>query len=621
MHRRVAVLFQLFAAFAAFWLAAPAAQAQSASSMIPAWSLLLENDPPTVSISSPAANAVFNAPANITVTANVADTDDSVTQVQFFANDNAIGTATSAPFTITWSGVGAGNYNLTAIATDSGGAATTSVAVPIIVNAPPTVNITSPASGAAYSAPATITLTASAADTDGSVTQVQFFDGTTSVGTVTTAPYTITLNNVGGGTHSYTAVATDNRGATTTSAVVSVSVTSHPSVSIMAPAANAVFNPPATITVTASAADTGGSITQVQFLANGSSIGTATNSPYTITWSGMASATYNLTAVATDNIGTTATSPAVTIRVNAPPSVTLTTPANGASFTAPATINLTATASDSDGTIAKVDFYRGSTLIATVTSAPYQFSWAGVTAGSYSLSAVATDNDGATTASATATITVNAPQATMFFIHPDHLNTPRLVADANQATVWKWDQQEPFGNDTPNGDPNNTGTTFDLPLRLPGQRYDAETGLQYNYYRDYDPSLGIYKQSDPIGLRGGLNSYAYTFSSPLRFSDPDGQGILGFAVCSAIAAVARYEDLRAIDEALEAANKVFAEIQKLEREKTQCTDANRRLEFDVQIRDMRLQAAKDRARVGALRVKYIGIVAVAGAVCAAIPGF
>ena len=81
---------------------------------------------------------------------------------------------------------------------------------------------------------------------------------------------------------------------------------------------------------------------------------------------------------------------------NVPPGVTLTSPANGATFSAPATITLAATASDTDGTITKVDFYRGTTLIGTDTTAPYSVTWSNVAAGSYSLTAVATDNGGAT---------------------------------------------------------------------------------------------------------------------------------------------------------------------------------------------------------------------------------
>lgn len=121
-------------------------------------------------------------------------------------------------------------------------------------------------------------------------------------------------------------------------------------------------------------------------------------------------------------------------------------------------------------------------------------------------------------------------------VHPEHLNTPRLVADQNQQTVWKWDQQEPFGNSPADENPSGLGA-FDLPLRFPGQYYDKESGLHQNVNRDFDPSLGIYKQSDPLGLVAGLNTYAYVRSSPLSFTDPEGLNpvIRGLAAALALA--------------------------------------------------------------------------------------
>jgi RHS repeat-associated protein len=118
-------------------------------------------------------------------------------------------------------------------------------------------------------------------------------------------------------------------------------------------------------------------------------------------------------------------------------------------------------------------------------------------------------------------ISVQAPQA-LYFVHTDHLNTPRLVADATGTTVWRWDQAEPFGANPAAEDPDANSVAFDLPLRLPGQRYDSETGLHYNYFRDYDPSIGRYEESDPIGLRAGLNTYAYVESSPVARTDAVG---------------------------------------------------------------------------------------------------
>jgi len=107
-------------------------------------------------------------------------------------------------------------------------------------------------------------------------------------------------------------------------------------------------------------------------------------------------------------------------------------------------------------------------------------------------------------------------------LETEYLNTPRLVADATGTTVWRWDQAEPFGTNAANDDPDGNLVAFDLPLRLPGQRYDAETALHYNYFRDYDPSIGRYTESDPIGLLGGLNVYVYADGHPIGLADPDG---------------------------------------------------------------------------------------------------
>jgi RHS repeat-associated protein len=113
-------------------------------------------------------------------------------------------------------------------------------------------------------------------------------------------------------------------------------------------------------------------------------------------------------------------------------------------------------------------------------------------------------------------------QPAVYYIVPDHLNTPRLIANQQGTTVWKWDQTEPFGVTQPNTDPDGDGVTFDFPLRFPGQYFDRETNLAYNYYRDYDFSIGRYTQSDPVGLAGGFNGYLYVDASPIMIVDPSG---------------------------------------------------------------------------------------------------
>jgi regulation of enolase protein 1 (concanavalin A-like superfamily) len=184
-----------------------------------------------------------------------------------------------------------------------------------------------------------------------------------------------------------------------------------PTATLSAPVSGATYTAPATIGVTASASDADGTVARVDFYNGTTLLASDTTAPYAITWSNVAAGTYTLRATAVDDAGGTGSSATATVTVTAPanqiPTATLTSPANGASFTAPATVSLTASASDADGTVARVDFYNGSALLGTDASAPYAFTWGSVAPGTYALRAIAVDNAGASGASATATITVS----------------------------------------------------------------------------------------------------------------------------------------------------------------------------------------------------------------------
>lgn len=194
------------------------------------------NTPPSISITGPAAGAIFTAPATVTITANATDSNGTVTQVEFFVDGASVGVDTSSPYSVTANNVAAGPHSLTATATDNAGAKTTSGAINITVTAPnnpPSVSVISPAVGAILQAPASITLEATAADTDGSVSQVAFYRvilmGGPAVtrellGTAAASPYRISLNNVQAGFYHLLAEATDNLGAKTDSQEVVVTV-------------------------------------------------------------------------------------------------------------------------------------------------------------------------------------------------------------------------------------------------------------------------------------------------------------------------------------------------------------------------------------------------------------
>ncbi|MFL5730847.1 MAG: glycosyl hydrolase family 8 [Cytophagaceae bacterium] len=189
------------------------------------------NVAPNVSISSPANNASFTAGSTISISANATDSDGSISKVEFFQGSTLLGTSTASPYTFTWTNVPAGSYSLTAKATDNSGANKTSAAVSITVTTPapgnvaPSVSISSPTNNASFTAGSTISISANATDSDGSISKVEFFQGGTLLGASTASPYAFTWTNVPAGNYSLTAKATDNGGATMTSSAVSISVT------------------------------------------------------------------------------------------------------------------------------------------------------------------------------------------------------------------------------------------------------------------------------------------------------------------------------------------------------------------------------------------------------------
>jgi Bacterial Ig domain len=363
---------------------------------------------PAVAITAPAAGTVVAPPGSVPLTASASDSDGTVAKVEFYRGTTLVATVGTAPYSFTDSGIAPGTYSYTAKAYDTDGAVTTSTAVSVRVNALPGVAITAPADGAVVAPPGTVALTASVTDSDGTIAKLEFYRGGTLIATKTAAPYTFSDTALASGTYSYTAMAYDNNGGTTTSAAVSVRVNSLPAVAITAPATGSVVPPPGSVPLAASASDTDGTVSKVEFYRGTTLIATATATPYSYTDAALAAGTYSYTAKAYDNNSGVTTSAAVSVRVNALPTVAITAPATGTVLAPPGSASLTVTAADADGTLAKVELYRGATLIATLTAAPYTFADSGLAPGTYAYTAKAYDSNSATTTSAVVSVRVNA---------------------------------------------------------------------------------------------------------------------------------------------------------------------------------------------------------------------
>jgi cytochrome c5 len=170
------------------------------------------------------------------------------------------------------------------------------------VNVAPTVALTSPQEASSYLEPANVAMSATASDSDGTITQVSFLVGPIVVGTVTTPPYNFTMNNLAAGAHVLTAVATDNRGASTVSAPVSITVyaPANPTVAISTPTNAAVFPAQSSIPITVTATASVGSIASIELIASSTTIATNATSPLIFNWTNATPGFHLLTAIARD---------------------------------------------------------------------------------------------------------------------------------------------------------------------------------------------------------------------------------------------------------------------------------------------------------------------------------
>ncbi|NJK42872.1 MAG: hypothetical protein HC933_00210 [Pleurocapsa sp. SU_196_0] len=374
---------------------------------------------PTVTLDTSASSIA--SPSAVTLTAAAGD-DIGVTKVEFYKDDTLVGTDDKAPFAYSFNAAfsGNGSSNYTAKAFDAAGNSSLSDAVNITINIPddasPTVALSSTDTNVTIAGDQTLTAVAS---DDVAVTKVEFYVGSTLLGTDSSAPFTqvVTYGAVNNGSYTYTAKAFDGASNTTTSndlnVIVNVPDTTNPTVSLSS-SANPVVNTSA-ITLSATASDDVG-VARVEFYKNSVLVSTDSSAPYELAQSFMAadSGAYSYTAKAFDATGNNTTSSALDLSITVPdttaPTISLSSSSNPVTSNAPVT--LSATVSDDIGVV-RVKFFENGVEKLEDTSAPFTApaQYNAVNSGSKTWTATAFDAAGNTT-TATLELSVNVPDTT-----------------------------------------------------------------------------------------------------------------------------------------------------------------------------------------------------------------
>lgn len=266
------------------------------------------NVPPEVTVTVPPFGSIFPEGEPIMLQADASDADGRVVRVEFHVDGAKVGEATAPPYVARWSGAGSSIAMVTALAVDDRNGHAWSDPVAVIINAPPSIRLTSPLEGAVFQQAGSISLAVDASDADGAVDRVRLFSGGTLLSEIGTPPFSYTWPDAPPGHHTLRASAFDNHGLRADSPPVGIFVNRPPAVALTAPEAGELFSVVEPISWSATASDADGDVAKVEFFANGERIDGREGAPYSIVWADAPEGSLSLTAVATDDLGGSAAS-------------------------------------------------------------------------------------------------------------------------------------------------------------------------------------------------------------------------------------------------------------------------------------------------------------------------
>ncbi|MCH7410826.1 Ig-like domain-containing protein, partial [Belliella sp. DSM 111904] len=340
----------------------------------------------------------------ISINAEAQDADGTITQVEFFNGTSHIGTLSSEPFTFVWGNAPLGNHSIIARATDDKGAVAISSPINIQVNEKtniaPTINITSPSNNSTFTFGDVISINAEAQDADGTITQVEFFNGTSHIGTLSSEPFTFVWDNAPLGNHSITARATDDKGAVENSSSVNIQIIEkekNPSFKIISPEEKINYYRDDQLLLNVEISEESSEIVKVEYFRNNIFIGSRNDGNYAYNWRISIIGDINITAIATDVNGKTA-SDARSIQVTERPKETLfveiTSPSNNSTFIYGENIVINADVLDPTDNETRVEFFQNNILIGESHEFPYQVVWINPPLGKHTLIARVSNNRG-----------------------------------------------------------------------------------------------------------------------------------------------------------------------------------------------------------------------------------
>lgn len=414
------------------------------------------NQAPVATLTAPADNAIL-AQGTVALTATATDADGSIAKMQFYVDGNLVNEDFASPFTYNWAAT-SGSYNVSAVAVDNNGASSASSTASVIINQPPTVSLTVPASSATGTV-GNITLRANASDPDGGIYKVRFFVNGNEAGQDSIAPYALT-RYFAAGSYTISAEAIDDRGFTATTSANSLTVSAGTSQTFFADNFNVNLNgwylknpnsshnwqywtdgngqngtnclhakqalatdyfasPQVTLSATQqynlvmnarltksttirdivvaynSVRDRAGATVVDTLRLPNNGYATPPYTEFVVPFSPAANGSYYMVFWALGSGYVDMYVDSTRLETNGIPTASLTAPANNAVINeGSGPISITATAADGDGSITKVEFYANGLKLGEDLSSPFAFSWSNYLPGIYTISAIATDNRG-----------------------------------------------------------------------------------------------------------------------------------------------------------------------------------------------------------------------------------